>query len=196
MEHALALEHVDHLVVDVAVLGGAAWGDDPVELGELGAADLVGDQVAELPVAAGRQQGLVVVADDAPAVELRRRILGRDGRDEQQRLRARVFDLVGLAGHDVRPGARLDLVLLAADDQLAAACSRVHDLLDAVERARLRAAGLVAGEVQLEHLRAQGGVDRDGPLGGVALGARRLEIPLGYRMPRHASILPRKLGDS
>src|SRR2546430_145026 len=85
VEHALALEHVDHLVVDVAVHGGAAWGVDPVELGELGAADLVG---------------------------------------------------------------------------------------------------------------AKGGVDRDGPLGGVARGAGRLETPLGYRMPRHGSFLPRKLGDS
>ena len=47
-------------------------------------------------------------------------------------------------------------------------------------RAVSERAGVVARHVQLQALGAQAGVDRDGALGGVALGA------VGLKRPRHA----------
>ena len=58
VQRALTFEHVDHLVVDVAVIRRAAWGDHAEELGQIAAADLVCDEIAKLAVAARRQRRL------------------------------------------------------------------------------------------------------------------------------------------
>src|SRR5215203_7119766 len=192
VQRPLALEHVDHLVVDVAVVGRAAGGDHAEELGQVAAADLVRDEVAKLAIAACGQRGLVVVADDASAGRRGAVLVRRSRRDEKQRLRPRVLDLVELSRGDVGAGARLELVGLAVNEQRAPAGDCIEDFLDVVERPRQRAAGLVAGDVELQAFGAEVGVDRDRTRGRVALGPSRLQLALGNGMtPPHRPILPR-----
>ena len=164
MQNALAFEDVDHLVVDVAVIGCSARCDDAVELRHVSAADLLCHEVAKLAIPAGRQQRLVGEPNRAPTGSQRRSVrLRRNRRDGQQLLRSGVLDLVRLAGGEIDAGAGLELVLFAFDEHRPATGDCVNDLLDALEPSGQRAAGFVMRQMQLEEPRSRGRIDRGRP---------------------------------
>src|SRR5204863_5126132 len=163
VQDALPLEDVDHLVVNVAVIRCPAWRDHAVELRHIAAAELFRDEVAELAVAACRQQRLVGKPDRPRAYGRRSVRLRRDYRDGQQVLRPPALDLVRLAGGQIDARAGLELVGLIVYDEPAAARRGVEDLLDALQGSRERAARVISRHVELEQLRACARVDRDRP---------------------------------
>src|SRR5687768_4589989 len=134
VEHALALEDVDDLVVDVRVKGRASRRDRPHELRHVAAADVLVDEVAELAVLACPEGRPVSVADGhgaAAAVHIRRR---RDG-DEYELVRALPLQLVLLAGEEEGARARFDAMRLAVRVQAATARDDVEELVPALRRA-------------------------------------------------------------
>jgi 1-deoxyxylulose-5-phosphate synthase len=192
MQDPLTFEDVDHLVVDVAVIGRPTWGDDAVELRHVAATDLVRDEVAELPISARREHRLVE-KPDRPQTGSRgcSVCLRRDRGDGHQLLRAWVFDLVRLAGRKVDARARLELVFLAVDDHHPAAGRGIDDFLEAFEPTRERTAQFVPSQVQLEEPGTRRRVDRGRPRGGVTVETAALQLVFVHDIAGHAAIVTR-----
>ena len=116
---ALALDDVDHLVVDVAVVGCPPRRDHAEELRHVAGADVVVDEVPELAVASGRKRRPVPVADRSLLGARRGLVLRCADRDHDELLRPRVVELEAFAGRDVGARVRLEVVGTAVEDERA-----------------------------------------------------------------------------
>src|SRR3954451_23413733 len=152
--HALAGEDVDHLVVEVHVVGRAGRRDVADEVRRRAQpAGRIGDD-PELPLGRGRLRFLVgEPAHDRPLAGggLRRRGVGDRHRHEPQRRIAGVAQLVALAGREVGAGFGLERVLGAAEAQAPATREDEEDLLAPTGVARRGASGRKLEHVLLEH---------------------------------------------
>src|SRR5262245_23474063 len=152
MQLALTLYDVDHLVVDVAVIGCTPRRDHAEELRHVPGADFVVDEVAELAIAPGRKRRPVGVADRALLGAGHRLLLrSTDGHDDQL-LRAWILELHALAGRNVGAGVGLEVMSTAVEDERAGPGDDEEHLLPVLEGACLRSAQSEADQTLLEPL--------------------------------------------
>src|SRR5215204_2972861 len=121
MEDSFSIDDVDDLVVNMAVVRCATRRDQPEELRDVAAANILVDEVAELPVGTRPERRLVGVAD-CPADRSVRRVvcLRRLDDHDYQVVGARGLELVLLARPHVRAGVRLERMRLVAHPKGAA----------------------------------------------------------------------------
>ena len=189
VQEALARDHVDDLVVGVAVVGRAADGDLAHELREPRAADVGVDEQPERAADAGLEIGLRREVDrHAPGAERRRVGVGGRGRvdDEgDERIGPVVLDRVRLARGDVgrRVGREL-VVAMAVEVERRRAREHEQRLLVACHRGALRAADRERHHALHERLAAARAVDRDARLDAVVVDRRRA-LGLLHEVPGH-----------
>ncbi len=177
VQEALARDHVDNLVVGVAVVGRAPDRDLAHELRETGAADVGVDEQPERPADAGLLVGLRGEAHGhAPGAEHRRiGVGGRGSIDDQrhQRLGPVVLDRVRLAGGDVGRGVGLELVMaLTVEVERRRAGEHEQRLLVAGHGRALRAPDGKAHHALHQRGASARAIDRDAGLDAVGVDVR------------------------
>jgi hypothetical protein len=184
VQHAPSVEHVDHLVVQVVVLGRALRGDVPDELSCAGQPGTGLEQYSKLAVARGVAGLLVRQPHRDRAVGGRGRRGRKQHRHERQLVRAGVLDLGGLARGHVRGGLRRDVVGHAVDHEPAVAAEHEQGLLALVGAAAKGPPGDHADDALLQGLGARVAIEGhpdDGRFAGVAA---RLDVVLGEGVAR------------
>jgi hypothetical protein len=161
VKNSFPIDYIDDLVVGMAVGRCAARWDHPDELRHVEAADVLVHEVTELTAGSSLESRLVGVPHRAARWIDGRGLLRCRDADDHELSRARILDLVGLAGDDVRTHVRRERVLISAHEERAPAGLDVEELLDAVKAARLGAAGSEAQHALFEVLGPVPAVDRD-----------------------------------
>ncbi len=167
VEDALPLDHVDDLVVGVAVHAARGRRDEPDELGDVGAAEVLVDEKPELAVRPRRQRGPVGVAHRDAVSSSARSSCGRRT-ETSTRSSGPGFRSRTVAGTRKAPVSGSSACRAPFTRSVPLPAGDVEELLPvAVSRSSTGRAR--SGHPLLEPLAPAGRVDRDADRGGVAL---------------------------